>query len=209
MDRSHAERVRSRPGAGGKDEFDPERPRVRLTGRFKEANHPAATAMAGWALAPCVLSCIITHSLHDTFKSPAHSTHFIRRYSATRLVGYQPNLTSLHRPSGTVQPTLLAQVTIPNSSFFSFHFEHKIVKFFIFLPLSRTLCHFQIISISLSTSTVGCNINRSVLLAQIPKRHHNKTLPTSSMHQMPHSRHQHTPHCYNTNYTAAHSHLPI
>lgn len=46
---------------------------------------------------------------------------------------------------------------------------------------------------------MGCNINRSVLLAQIPKRHHNKTLPTSPMHQMPHSKHQHTPHCYNTN----------
>lgn len=75
----------------------------------------------------------------------------------------------------------------------------KIVKFYIFLPPSRTLCHFQIISISLSTSTAGCNINRSVLLAQIPNRHQNKALSPSSMHQMPHSRHQHTPHCYNTN----------
>jgi len=84
VDRSHAERVRRRPGAGGKDEFDPERPRVRLTGRFKEANHPAATAMAGWALAPCVLSCIITltarhvqiassfYTLHQTiFRNPS------------------------------------------------------------------------------------------------------------------------------------------
>lgn len=47
VDKSHAERARRRPGGQGRDEFEPERLRLRLMGRFKDANHPAATAIGG------------------------------------------------------------------------------------------------------------------------------------------------------------------
>ena len=59
VDRSHAERARRRPGAGGKEELEPERFRLRFMGRLRDANQPAATAIGGCALRPWVFSCMI------------------------------------------------------------------------------------------------------------------------------------------------------